>query len=85
MKRKNTYIVTIYNRHIRNARKAVKGSQGYDRSMKICEYFENIIGYSETWRLFFKLSSHSERQYAIDLMITLAHSAALNESVNKQS
>jgi len=85
MKGKNTYILTIYNQHIKNARKAAKGSQGHDRSLKICEYFQDIIGYSETWRLFFKLSSHSERQFAIDLMITLAHSAAINESVNKQS
>lgn len=85
MKRKSTYIVTIYNRHIRNARKAVKGSQGHDRSLKICEYFENIIGHAKTWNLFFKLSSHSERPFAIDLMITLAHSAAINESVNNQS
>jgi hypothetical protein len=31
-----------YNRHIRKARLAAKGFEGYERAIKICHYFESV-------------------------------------------
>lgn len=40
MNKKTDCIETNYNRHIVKARKYVKGFSGYERAIKVCEYFE---------------------------------------------
>jgi len=85
MKTKTTDIWALYNRQIRYARKAVQGSQGYDRAIKICEYFESV-GHPHPTYTFNQVrmntsNGQSNRQFAIDLLQDMAYLVAKNESL----
>ena len=76
-------IETNYERHIRNAHKAVKGLSGYDRALKISVYFESI-GHPHADFTFMQVRSdnsegQSDRQFAVNLMREMAYLVAVNE------
>jgi hypothetical protein len=85
MKTKTTDIWTLYNRQIRYVRKAVQGTHGHDRAIKICEYFESVghphPGYTFNAVRMNKSNGKSDGQFAIDLMQDMAYLVATNESI----
>lgn len=83
MKTKTTDIWTLYKRQIRAARKAVQGSQGYDRAIKICEYFESVGHPHPNYTFnYLIMNRQSNRHFAIDLMKDMAYLVATNESLD---
>ena len=80
-------IEQIYNRHIRKARNFAKGYQGYERAIKICNYFQSV-GHPHSDYTFNEIrmshwEGNSERQFAIELMKQMAYLVAVNESLEK--
>lgn len=71
-----------YNRHIKAARAFSKGTEGYERAIKICEYFESV-DHPHTNSTFtavrFSGEPCSDRQFAINLMKDMAYLVAENE------
>jgi len=73
-----------YNRHIRKARHVARGYEGFERALKICEYF-NAAGHphpDSTFNLvrFNDAVRQSDRQFAIKLMKEMAYLVATNEA-----
>jgi hypothetical protein len=76
----------IYNRYIRQAREAVKGTTGIDRIIAITEYF-NEVGHPHAYntgnklimdRIFYQ---QSDRDFAYKVMSEMAYLVATNEEL----
>lgn len=75
-------IETNYNRHIKAARLFAKGASGYDRALKIRDYFESVNHPHPTYTFnYVRLSGEasSDKQFAIQLMKEMAYLVATNE------
>lgn len=77
---KYTSYETAFNRYVRKARKAAKGLSGYDRAKAVEAYFLDDETHPHVRYTFNKLyaARSSDRQFAIDLLNTLADLAAKN-------
>lgn len=72
---------TAYNRHIRNARKAATGLHGYERATAIATYFKGTAHPHVNFTFEqMALNRTSDRQFAIELLNTLADLTAKNET-----
>lgn len=77
---KYTSYETTYNRHIKAARKAVKGLTGLDRAVAICDYFKTTCHPHPQYTFDnAAMNRTSDHQFAIDIMQTLADLTAKNE------
>lgn len=73
-----------YNRHIRKARLAARGFEGYERAIKISDYFESV-GHPHPNYTFNQVRSNNsegqtEREFASNLMKEMAYLTSLNET-----
>lgn len=78
-----------YNYHIRKAREAARGLHGYERALKISEYFEEA-GHPHAHYTFTELRmsdnwGQTDREFAIDLMQKMAYLLAINEMNRNES
>lgn len=84
MIKKTNCIETNYNRHIRKARYVSRGYEGFERALKICEYFESA-GHPHPDSTFNDVrmnnnEGQSDRQFAINLMKKMAYLVASGEA-----
>jgi hypothetical protein len=84
MTKKANCIETNYNRHIRKARYVARGYEGFERALKICEYFESA-GHPHPDSTFNGVrmnntEGQSDKQFAINLMKNMASLVATNEA-----
>jgi len=77
MIKKTDCVETNYNRYIRKARQAVKGFEGYERALKICDYFASEghphPSYTFNYVRFNNSEGQTDRQFAINLMKEMAY------------
>lgn len=80
---KETDIETNYNRHIRQARNAARGYEGYERALKICDHFKGEghphPDYTFTQVRFNNSEGQSDRQFAVNLMKEMAYTHAVGD------
>ncbi|SOB75364.1 hypothetical protein SAMN04488490_0947 [Marinobacter sp. LV10R510-11A] len=74
---------TVYNRYIRNARKATRGLAGFERAKAIQHYFcyqtnRDRMGWSFPFDQM-AMNRSSDYQFAIDVMTHMAHQWTSND------
>lgn len=83
MKIKHDCVEKNYNRYLAKARAYAKGLEGYDRALKICEYFEGC-GHPHPQFTFKEVrmndcEGQTDRQFAISLLKNMAYQTAVND------
>ena len=83
MKMKHGCVEKTYYRHLAKARAYAKGLEGYDRALKICEYFEGC-GHPHPQFTFKEVrmnncEGQTDRQFAISLLKNMAYQTAVND------
>jgi hypothetical protein len=89
MIKKTNCIETNYNRHIRKARYVARGYEGFERAIKICEYFESEGHPHPTYTFNYVRMNNSEgqsdRQFALNLMKEMAYTSAVGDALEVES
>jgi len=78
---------TIYNRHIRQARKYAKNTHGMNRAYLIAEYFAQETDHPNVQYTYeqFMLNRTSDYLFSIELMQTMAALCAENEMLKLEN